>query len=86
MDNNIDNRTVNNIDNDDMDNRTYAQKYYLAHKEELNHARLRNYYKQHKNIPTEFFESYIANKKLYGLLKKEKNTINKKLVLFILEN
>ena len=69
-----------------MEEQTYAQKYYLAHKVELNHARLRNYYRQHNNIPTEFFESYIANKKLYGQIKKEKNNINKRLVLFLLEN
>jgi hypothetical protein len=69
-----------------MDTSTvYQQNYYLAHKEELNHARLRNYHRQRNGIPTEFFESYLLNKKIYNLLKKERDSLDKNFILYLFD-
>ena len=59
--------------------------YYQEHKERLNHERLKNYHKTRNNIPVEFFESYIINRKLYNLIKNNKATLNKQLILHLLE-
>ena len=68
-----------------METQTYQQSYYISHKKELNRARLQNYHRQRNNIPHEFFESYVVNKKLYNLLKKQRDTLDKELVFFLLQ-
>ncbi len=64
---------------------TYQHNYYLAHKEELNRARLRNYHRQRNGIPAEFFESYLLHKKIYNLLKKERDSLDKNFILYLFD-
>lgn len=74
-----------NTDFKHKDDTTYNTTYYKEHKERLNYDRLKNYHKLHNNIPTKFFDSYIENRKLYNQIKGNKTTLNKELILHLLE-
>jgi hypothetical protein len=64
---------------------TYNTTYYQEHKEKLNHDRIKNYHKNRNNIPTKFYDNYIENRKVYNLIKKNKTSLNKELILHLLE-
>jgi len=67
---------------------TDAQKinyYYILNKEKLNRDRLANYHKNKHGIPPEFLESYVENRQIYNAIKKNKDSMDLDLILYLLD-
>ena len=64
---------------------SYHKIYNLLNREQLSRNRLANYHWNNHGIPPEFLESYIENRQLYNAIKKNKDTVDLDLILYLLD-